>query len=198
MCTTDGVQNGSESDVDCGGDGCTRCKDGFKCNANSDCQSNLCTKIGLHGYCGSCGGPGEPCCDTDAPCGVPCGDTNLLPTNRRCRVCDDTTKTCNIIMDSIGCLNGTGLCTTPNGRCLEAGFSSASETYAYAYSACGGPGPVCSWDGLTCNFCGNKDCQSSDYCGPGIDMTTPMPTTTVCTSCESGDPGILLRIRCKL
>ena len=38
---SDGVQNGTESDVDCGGD-CSPCSDGRACNSDSDCQSGNC------------------------------------------------------------------------------------------------------------------------------------------------------------
>src|SRR5437867_1923183 len=38
---TDGIRNGSESDVDCGGT-CTDCASGRRCNVGSDCQSGVC------------------------------------------------------------------------------------------------------------------------------------------------------------
>ena len=38
---TDGVQNGSESDVDCGGD-CSPCITDQMCGLGSDCQSQVC------------------------------------------------------------------------------------------------------------------------------------------------------------
>jgi cysteine-rich repeat protein len=38
---TDGEANGSESDVDCGGD-CAPCEDGDACNEGTDCTSGLC------------------------------------------------------------------------------------------------------------------------------------------------------------
>ncbi len=38
----DGQQNGTETDVDCGGDCPEKCADGEGCNEGSDCQSNSC------------------------------------------------------------------------------------------------------------------------------------------------------------
>src|SRR5215470_9173793 len=38
----DQVQNGSETDVDCGGE-CPPCAVGLKCNVNSDCESGICS-----------------------------------------------------------------------------------------------------------------------------------------------------------
>ncbi|MCL2779034.1 MAG: hypothetical protein FWD73_13615 [Polyangiaceae bacterium] len=39
----DGVQNGDETDVDCGGTTAPSCADGLKCVAGSDCTSKVCT-----------------------------------------------------------------------------------------------------------------------------------------------------------
>lgn len=38
----DGIKNGTESDVDCGGGTCSACALGFACNADTDCQPNVC------------------------------------------------------------------------------------------------------------------------------------------------------------
>lgn len=50
---SDGVQNGGESDVDCGGtSACARCPDGSMCTMASDCATGMCTS----GVCGNtCG-----------------------------------------------------------------------------------------------------------------------------------------------
>jgi hypothetical protein len=39
---TDGIKNGSETDVDCGGPSCSPCADGGGCAVNGDCQSGEC------------------------------------------------------------------------------------------------------------------------------------------------------------
>jgi hypothetical protein len=51
----DGIKNGSESDVDCGGS-CPRCLNGRSCGSRDDCASAVCT-----------GGTCQPCA-TDADC----------------------------------------------------------------------------------------------------------------------------------
>ncbi|MEZ4221462.1 MAG: hypothetical protein R3B13_11095 [Polyangiaceae bacterium] len=44
----DGVKNGTETDVDCGGGGtCAKCVNGKKCTSGADCSSNAC----IDGYC---------------------------------------------------------------------------------------------------------------------------------------------------
>src|SRR5271165_957374 len=64
----DGVQNGTESDIDCGGGVCAGCGNGKKCNLGTDCQSGVCTA-------GTCS-PAAPTCsdgmkngsETDVDC----------------------------------------------------------------------------------------------------------------------------------
>lgn len=43
---TNGIQDGSETDVDCGGGVCPKCADGMKCSRRSDCVSNNCEGLG--------------------------------------------------------------------------------------------------------------------------------------------------------
>lgn len=40
---TDGVKNGGETALDCGGGGCTGCGGGLACNAGTDCLSGVCS-----------------------------------------------------------------------------------------------------------------------------------------------------------
>jgi hypothetical protein len=54
---SDGLQNGSESDVDCGGS-CTRCLNGKTCTTRNDCagalcSGNICAECASHGQCGT-------------------------------------------------------------------------------------------------------------------------------------------------
>lgn len=46
---TDGVQNGTETAVDCGGDGCSSCASGETCQVDGDCLSGHCDAQGLCG-----------------------------------------------------------------------------------------------------------------------------------------------------
>src|SRR5207253_10499742 len=39
----DGIKNGLETDVDCGGPACMKCGGGHACLVNGDCGSNLCS-----------------------------------------------------------------------------------------------------------------------------------------------------------
>jgi formylglycine-generating enzyme required for sulfatase activity len=42
---TDTIQNGSETDIDCGGGGCSKCEAAQKCQTGSDCRSNSCVNM---------------------------------------------------------------------------------------------------------------------------------------------------------
>lgn len=54
----DGMQNGAELGIDCGGGTCAGCADGAPCNQPTDCASAAC----VSNVCVACGGAGEPCC----------------------------------------------------------------------------------------------------------------------------------------
>jgi hypothetical protein len=85
----DGVRNGGESDVDCGG-ACSKCSAGLVCALSEDCESRVCTnQVCQMARCGdgivnhgdeTCDAGGEsPECDDDCTL-VSCGDghTNML------------------------------------------------------------------------------------------------------------------------
>jgi hypothetical protein len=72
---TDGAQNGTESDTDCGGDRCPNCVDLRTCREDADCGNNNCDPNGI---CISCGDATLNGTETDEDCG---GDD---PFCRRC------------------------------------------------------------------------------------------------------------------
>lgn len=65
----DGIQNGDESDVDCGGDRCSACPQGMKCNVIQDCASNFFCADGV-------------CCNS--ACDQQCEACNLAGTVGTC------------------------------------------------------------------------------------------------------------------
>jgi hypothetical protein len=104
---TDGVQNGSETDVDCGGGTCATCPNGKMCQVAADCTSSACVNH-------TCAAPPSECRDgakdgneTDVDCG---GDT--------CAPCPNG-KACLLLTDcqSANCNNH--LCATPAAGCLD-------------------------------------------------------------------------------
>ena len=88
----DGLQNGNESDRDCGGD-CVPCSDGHACLQPSDCLSGHCDE-GICSAQGDAGSPAPRCDDglhngseTDRDCGgdcAPCADGLNCIRDRDC------------------------------------------------------------------------------------------------------------------
>ena len=81
----DGVQNGNETDVDCGGDTCAQCADGSACLDGPDCMTGICANMRC----------GDPCADgvmngaeTDVDCGGnmcgACGIGRACQTDQDC------------------------------------------------------------------------------------------------------------------
>jgi hypothetical protein len=70
----DGSQNGTETDVDCGGGStqCPRCNVGQRCVNGGDCGSGSC----LGGICSNCFDGLRNGSETDVDCGGACGDCN--------------------------------------------------------------------------------------------------------------------------
>ncbi len=60
--------NGTETDVDCGGDDpfCQRCRDSLSCREDSDCGNSNCDERGI---CISCGDGAVNGTETDVDCG---------------------------------------------------------------------------------------------------------------------------------
>lgn len=146
---TDSTVNGAETDVDCGGPTCTRCRDGRRCLLPSDCFSGICTA----GVCT----PGPTCSDmqrngseTDVDCGGP-----ICP---RCMV----GQQCSLGNDCFSGLCDGGACApTPTCSDLQ---RNGTETDV----DCGGPTCVRCADGKSCSF--PSDCFSgictANKCAP--------------------------------
>lgn len=85
---TDGVKNGAESDIDCGGGTCPRCQGGQICTSPNDCHTALCTG----GTCQSCAAPSDCGLDSNGDTCF-CRDNAAKPGERMC-----TRKTCKLFV----------------------------------------------------------------------------------------------------
>jgi hypothetical protein len=110
QCVVNGVKDGSETDVDCGG-GCAPCAVGLSCGAGSDCASGFC---GANQSCAAdgchdgvkdgsetdidCGGGTCDGCVVGKSCG---GDADCASMS-----CDPVAKTCTSAQCSDGVKNG--------------------------------------------------------------------------------------------
>ena len=131
---SDGVKNGSETDIDCGGV-CGGCGDGKICAAAADCHSLVCA--GGHCSAASC---------TD---GVKNGNEADVDCGGSCPRCADG-KTCSVGTDCQSLV-----CTS--GHCSAASCTDGVKNGTEADIDCGGACPRCA-DGKTCSV--GTDCQS--------------------------------------
>ena len=154
---TDRVQNGDETDVDCGGIAGPRCGDGLSCLTRRDCQSGVCAEIDRELRCA----PARPddgvrnADESSIDCGGrrarPCaaGDACALPQDCESRVCHE------------------GTCQAPRHDLVKNGRETDVD--------CGGPfAPPCAL-GAQCLV--HEDCQSSSCArqGSGWRCAAPSP-----------------------
>lgn len=94
----DGLRNGQESSIDCGGPTCLKCAVSKACNTNADCVTNTCT----NGRCvgGPCENGVKDATEADVDCGGSCG--------RPCA----TGRTCTAPSDCASNLCVSGVCST--------------------------------------------------------------------------------------
>ena len=97
---TDAIQNGSESDVDCGGSCPTKCADSKACGAPADCTSGVCTgNVCAAAACTDTVKNGD---ESDVDCGGSC------PTK-----CADT-KACTAPSDCLSAVCTGNVCAAPS------------------------------------------------------------------------------------
>ena len=140
----DGVKNGSETDVDCGGGGCAACANGKACAARHRLpERRLCQRRAAPAPPAQCTDGVKDGSETDVDCG-----------GGRCPACADG-KACTAGAD---CPSGTcasGKCASPSAQCID-GVKDGSETDV---DCGGGTCPACV-NGKSCGV--NSDCSSNN------------------------------------
>lgn len=168
------AQDGSETDVDCGGSCSTKCADGKKCAAGTDCASAFCPA----GICQA------PTCSDGVANG---GESGLDCGGGACPKCGDG-KACRGPGD---CQSGAcvgGFCAPPS--CVDTAKNAAESDVD-----CGGncmPGARCD-DGKKCNVAG--DCKSA-LCLNGV-CQVPSCSDTIKNGAEGDvDCGAVCSVKC--
>jgi hypothetical protein len=104
---SDGITNGTESDVDCGGS-CSRCTNGKTCVGRDDCIGALC----INNVCTSCSAIGNECfSDAHGDCecrngiiGPVCNSAEPLAEGvSSCAACPPGTTTCSVEVTTVFC-----------------------------------------------------------------------------------------------
>ncbi len=112
----DGIQDGQETDVDCGGPSCSQCGNGRHCGVGADCQSGVCSG----GVCAVLLPAGASCTGNAGCLSGSCAQNGIC-----CASACSTSGTCG----AVGCGAGTGSCLYPgpttacgqNGSCNGSG-----------------------------------------------------------------------------
>ena len=177
----DGVQNGDETDVDCGGSCADQCGGGEGCMDADDCQSNECANDGTCEEPGDCDNGVMDGSETDVDCGGPQCDG--------CEDGDDCLEDGDCISQS--CDPATDTCIAPT--CTD-GQVNGGETDVDCGGPCGStcePGEVC-LVGADCLSMGCEDGICNDYltveAAPECANFSTDPVTLVATA--SGGTGM--------
>jgi hypothetical protein len=171
LCT-DGVRNGNETDVDCGGAGfnghnpCPACADKKHCAKNSDCVHNACFGAGP-GTCVSCSDGAKDGNETDTDCGGASCDAQLktCATGQACVAPSDCksgycpANTCQLRPDGNAC--------TTSSQCLHGACLNVT-----------GGGKICCSSG--CSDQGAASCGTNGQCKPGGAACADYPSGTTC------------------
>ena len=179
---TDGVQSGTETDVDCGGGGCKPCTVGLACLFATDCDSGVCAaKACAEPSCADrvkngtesdvdCGGVDCPPCASGRACVIPGDCVSKECTDGKCVLtCGDGTGNCdgdatngcesNLHTDPANCADCGTACKLPNAVADCSGGVCGIASCVAPFADCNGdPADGCEvntkTDKLNCGACG--------------------------------------------
>ncbi|MBK7857751.1 MAG: hypothetical protein IPJ65_03800 [Archangiaceae bacterium] len=179
---TDGVRNGQEADVDCGGPDCRRCASGDACQTPDDCESGRCQlHVCVAAVEGCDGGPqcaGVECrrnaeCPSgaclDGQCVPPCA-APLVPCGGACVDAQNDPAHCG----------GCGVGCRADQRCAGGACVSGCPVGTLACPV--GPGVACVDTGVDVLHCGGCTvmCQPGQRCAQGQCRLDCAPFQTAC------------------
>jgi hypothetical protein len=200
LSCSNGVKDGDETDVDCGGATCPACANAKSCNAASDCISNTCTagKCANDQGCsdgtreaftsptqfpniaGCAGAWSVPGLGTTTPqCRRAAGNTGSNPTGKDCNVAD---------LCQVGwhvCETGSMVQIKSNGGgCASAGIATGSNVF-FASRQSGTGGAMCGVGSNDLFGCGDIGiAPDPTTCGPldrfSNDLCAALPATWSC------------------
>lgn len=149
---TDGIKNGAETGVDCGGGTCPSCGVGIACSLGSDCQSGICQ------------GSVCQCPAGTVNCGGVCRNTSTDPNN--CSTCG---LVCSLPNATPSCVGGQCRISSCNSGYLDCNGSSVDGCEVNVTTSttnCGGCGIVCSSSHMATISCSGGVCNGT--CASGF------------------------------
>ncbi|MBM4783538.1 MAG: hypothetical protein GQE15_38175, partial [Archangiaceae bacterium] len=192
----DGVLNGQESSIDCGGPTCLKCALSKACNANSDCTSSVCSggrcvgSVCENGVKDSteadvdCGGSCTLACATGSTCSQPRDCASNLCVSGRCisDACQDRVR--NGAEADVDCGGATCTARCAGGkRCLVNGDCQSNLCNTTAQRCVAGP---CDDGLLTAGSESDVDCGGSCGAMNPAKRCTVNQRCTAAADCASG------------
>jgi hypothetical protein len=184
-------QNGTETDVDCGGS-CAPCANGSMCRVASDCASRICDGLHLRCVANACNDDVQNGTETDVDCGggscPACADLKRCLQGADCTSgrCDAKRNMCLPASCADSVRDGTETDVDCGGLCIGCGFGKRCGASSDCLSnACDGITSTCDWNpcadhrqdnqesdvdcgGPVCGPCVvGKKCSSNGDCAPG-------------------------------
>ena len=204
--TNDGIKNGAETDIDCGGPDAPRCATGKACVETSDCNNVLCTDLvcqpvtagdGLKNGTETdvdCGGAEAPACATGQTCLVTADCDNVLCTDSVCQppTAVDGLKNGTETAKDCGGGEPTNAPRCPTGQaCIE---TADCDKVLCTGQLCQPPTAV---DGIQNGTESDKDCgggaptnarrcNENEMCGEGSDCDSRFCTAGICEPRKAG------------
>jgi hypothetical protein len=186
---SDGIKNGNETDVDCGGGTCPACATGKQCLVAADCVSGNCSG----GVCVSLLANGSPCtsgaqcsssfCVTGVCCNSACPGSGICGPN-----CSTGTCTYTSAGTTCAAASCSGSTLTRASNCDGAGNCVNNGTQNCAPYICSGAACLTSCSGNSPS--GDTQCVSSSYCNSTFNCVFKLSSGGACTrngQCISGN-----------
>eukprot|EP01043_Picozoa_sp_COSAG02_P003812 COSAG02_NODE_96_length_37408_cov_9.762604_8_plen_3626_part_00 len=162
---TNGVRDGDESDVDCGGP-CNRCDVGSTCSSEDDCSSGACNDLDPTGTapdlrCTSCTNGETDGLETDTDCGFLACPGSLCGLNKQCSSNEDCA--------SSNCSGNTCQAPTPDQTCNDEALGQQETCVDGGGAQCRSLGNLCPTcaevaGAANCGCVEDSDCRGDAYC----------------------------------
>ncbi len=156
----DGMKNGNESDVDCGGPTCNKCENGKACGNAADCSSAICTNNVCSAPAGACNDGMKNGNESDVDCGGPA-----------CNKCANG-KACGSLVDCTSASCAGGVCAAIGPTCTDAMKNAAETDVDCGGNACGkcanGKACLANTDCLSAGCVGNVCAAVAATCNDGL------------------------------